>query len=269
LLFALVAFAGVPTWAQGVRTAPPTEQAASGKADQAEGARILSEFRQAQIGGDYWLSFELRVMPRQGAERTLTGALIGTPGVHGPLSRITAGEGTWLVESGPQPSAWTLEQGVAVAAPPGQALADTGITVFDLQMPFLYWKDFVYEGPARVRGRPTSSFVLRPPAGQPVPVPELTGVRVLIDVQFQAMVQAEELGQDGTVLKSISLLDLKKVGDQWLVKELDVRDHRTRSKTRFSVRAAALGLNWPADTFTPAGLAAPLPRVPGEKVVRF
>lgn len=261
--------AALPAWAQGTRAGQPADQAASGKADQAEGARILAAFRQAQIPGDYWLSFELRVMPRLGAERTLTGALLGTPGARGPVSRLTVGGGDWLIESGPQPSAWTREQGVATAAAPGQALAGTGVTIFDLQMPFLYWTDFTYEGPARVRGRPTSSFVLRPPAGQSVPVPDLTGVRVLIDVQFQAMVQAELLGAGGAVLKSISLLDLKMVGKQWLVKEVDVRDHRTRDKTRFSVRAAALGLAWPAGVFTPEGLSTPPPAVPGDKVVRF
>lgn len=245
------------------------DRAASGKADQAEGARILSEFRQAGIAGDYWLSFELRVMPRKGAERTVTGALLGTPGNGGPVTRITTGEGAWLIESGPQPSAWTLAGDMVESAAPGLALADTGVTVFDLQMPFLYWTDFTYEGQARVRGRPTFSFILRPPAGQPVPLPELTGVRVLIDTQFQAMVQAELLGSGGTVLKTIALLDLKKLGDQYLPKSLDVRDHRTRDKTRFTVRAVALELDWPADIFTPTALTTPAPPVPGDKVVRF
>lgn len=255
--------------AQADKFGQPQDKAASGKADQAEGARILSEFRQAQIAGDYWLSFELRVMPRKGAERTVTGALLGTPGAAGPLTRITTGDGAWLIEAGPQPSAWTVNGEVVEAAAPGQALADTGVTVFDLQMPFLYWKDFTYEGQARVRGRPTYSFILRPPVGQALPVAELTGVRVLIDTQFQAMVQAELLDRDNTVLKSISLLDLKKVGEQWLVKAVDVRDHRTRDKTRFTVRAAALDLDWAAEVFSPSALTTPAPPVPGGKVVRF
>ncbi|MDQ5977899.1 MAG: hypothetical protein QG602_871 [Verrucomicrobiota bacterium] len=255
--------------AQTDKFGQPLEKGASGPADQAEGARILSEFRQAQIAGDYWLSFELRVMPRKGAERTVTGALLGTPGTGGPLTRITIGDGAWLIETGPQPSAWTVNGDVVETAAPGQALADTGVTVFDLQMPFLYWKDFIYEGHARVRGRPTYSFILRPPAGQEVPLPELTGVRVLIDTQFQAMVQAELLGAGNTALKTIALLELKKVGEQYLPKSLDVRDHRTRAKTRFTVRAAALDLHWPAEAFTPAGLTTPPPAAPSDKVVRF
>jgi hypothetical protein len=255
--------------AQADKFGQPLDRAASGKADQAEGARILSEFRQAGIAGDYWLSFELRVLPRKGEERVLTGALHGTRGDSGPVSRLTAGDGRWLIESGPRPSAWTFRDGVVEAAAPGLALAGTGVTVFDLQMPFLYWTDFTYEGHARMRGRPTYSFIVRPPAGQVVPEPDMTGVRVLIDTQFQAMVQAEVLGAKGAVLKTIALLDLKKVGEQWLVKSVDVRDHRNRDKTRFTVRAAALDLRWPAEVFTPAGLAADAPLVPGDKVVRF
>ncbi|AOS45991.1 hypothetical protein Verru16b_03082 [Lacunisphaera limnophila] len=258
-----------PVWAQPAKFGVPSEIAASGPADQAEGARILGEFRQAGIAGDYWLAFELRVMPRHGAERTVLGALLGTRGPGGPLSRLTAGDGLWLIASGPMPDAWTLENGTAVATSPAQGLAGTGLTVFDLQMPFLYWKDFTYEGQARVRGRPTDSFILRPPAGLPVPVPELTGVRVLIDTQFQAMVQAELLGAKAEVLKSIALLDLKKVGEQWLVKSIDVRDHRTRDKTRFTVRAAALDLTWPDALFTPQGLTTQPPGVPADQVVRF
>jgi hypothetical protein len=268
---ALAALLAAPAvWAQADKFGQPLDRAAPGKADQAEGARILSEFQQAGIGGDYWLGFELRVLPRQGAERVATGALIGTRGPNGPLSRLTIGEERWLIESGPQPAVWTLSQGVAAVAQPGQVIAGTGVTAFDLQMPFLYWKDFTYEGQARMRGRPTYSFILRPPAGQPLPLPELTGVRIFLDVQFPAApVQAELLGRDNAVLKTISLLDLKKVGSQWLVKAIDVRDNRTRDKTRFTVRAAALDLAWPEGVFTPAGLAAEPPLVPGDKVVRF
>jgi hypothetical protein len=268
--FALLAVLSAgPALAQADKFGQPMDRAAGGKADQAEGARILGEFRQAGIPGDYWLSVELRVMPRKGAEHVLRGAILGTKGDSGPVSLVTVGGGRWLIESGPKPAAWTSEAGKTVPAAPDQGLAGSGITVFDLQMPFLYWKDFLYEGQARVRGRPTYSFILRPPGGQPPPVPELTGVRILIDTQFQAMVQAELLGGRDAVLKSISLLDLKKVGEQWLVKSIDVRDHRTRDKTRLTFGAAALDLAWPADTFSPAALMKDPPAVPGDKVVRF
>ncbi len=271
LLFVLAACSAVPVLAQADKFGgQPADRPALGKADQAEGAKILTEFRRAGIAGDYWLSFELRVMPRQGDERVVAGTLIGTRGVSGPLSRLEADGQRWLVESGPQSSAWLMAGGAAPRAiGAGEALAGTGVTVFDVQMPFFYWTDFTYEGEAKVRGRPTHSFVLRPPAGQPAPVPGLTAVRVLIDREFEAMVQADELGAGGAVEKTISLLDLKKVGEQWLVKTIDVRDARTRNKTRFSVTSAALGLEWPVALFGPDGLATAAPAVPPEKIVRF
>ena len=69
-------------------------------------------------------------------------------------------------------------------------------------MSFLYWTDFVYEGVARVRGRPAHSFLLYPPADVAAARPELTGVRVLLDTQFQQLVQAEQLGAKGASVKT-------------------------------------------------------------------
>lgn len=259
--------------AQANRGGLPAEKAASGKADQAEGARILADFRRMGIAGDYWLGFELRVMPRRGAERVVTATMLGTRGPQGPLFRLNVDGQQWLIESGPRPSAWRADPSAEAIELPGSeagtGIADTGFTVFDLQMPFLYWTDFVYEGEARVRGRPTHSFVLRPPAGQPAPVPGLTGVRVLIDIQFGALVQAEQLGPNDFAEKTVSLLDLKKVGDQWMMKAIDVRNNRTRDKTRFQVTAAALKLDLPLETFTPDKLDQQPPAVSPDKIVRF
>jgi hypothetical protein len=212
-------------------------------------------------------------MPRKGAERTVTGTMRGTRGDDGPVSRLEVGTERWLIESGPSAAAWKLNPdgraGQLAPADGGMALGGTGVTVFDLQMPFLYWTQFTYEGEAKVRGRPTHSFILYPPAGGATPLPGLTGVRVLIDTQFQAMVQAELLGPQNAVQKTISLLDLKKVGEQWIVKSIDVRDSRTRDKTRFTATAAALDLSWPARTFRSASLGDEPPPVPAEKIVKF
>lgn len=270
LLFLLVALAATAGLAQSDKFNLPVDRAAPGRADQAEGARILGEFRRAGIAGDYWLSFELRVMPRQGAERIVTGTLLGKRGVAGPFSRLTVAGEELLIASGPQPSAWMARSGGEIMpAPMDHPVAGTGLTIFDLQMPFLYWTDFTYEGQAKVRGRPTHSFILRPPSGDVRPVAEFTGVRVLIDTQFQALVQAELLAAKGAVVKSIVLLDLKKVGDQWLVKSIDVRDHGRKEKTRLTITQAALSLTLPDETFSTGQLRAAPPAIPPEKVVRF
>jgi hypothetical protein len=259
-----------PGLAQPGGSQPPPGYLKLGKPDQDEGRRILEEFRRQGIAGDYYLAFELRVLPRRGEERVLHGSMWGSRNPDGPISRVQvqadqpgAAESRLLIQNGPKPALWE------VAAPPGGAIeqlgvaalfspvAGTNLTPFDLQMPFLYWSDFVYEGLTRMHGRPTHQFLLRPPADFVAQHPELSGVRVYLDTQYVAMVQAELLGAGGRILKVVNLLDLKKVGDQWLVKAIDVRDEVSRDKTRFLVMAAALNQQFPASVFEPAELAAP------------
>ena len=241
--------------------------------DQAEGSRVLGQFRQAGITGTYWLRFELRVLPRKGDERVVQGELFGSPGPAGPLTRISVEDHRWLIQGGPPASAWQSDTGGAArpvsAAATLQPVAGTDLTIFDLQMPFLQWADFVYEGLAEVRSRPAHQFLLYPPAELGAARPELTGVRVYLDTVYQTLVQAEWLGPKGTAERSITLLDLKKVGDQWIPKSIDVRNLVTREKTRLQVTAAALNLHLPDDVFLPAQLAAPAPPVPAAAIVRF
>ena len=269
----LVAWTVPIAWGQAKGFRPPPNYITTGKPDQAEGARILSEFHRAGISGTYWLGFQLRVMPRNGAETTVPGEMIGTQNGQGPLRRLSIGEQRWLIQAGSQPATWTAE-GTSTsrqmsAAQTLEPLAGTDLTVFDLQMPFFYWTDFVYEGLARIRGRPAHSFVLYPPPDLAAARPGLTGVRILVDTQFQALMQAELLGPKGTVEKTISILDLKKVGDYWIPKSIDFRNHLTRGKTRFEVGAAALELTLPAGVFEPAGLSALSPKVPPDKIQKL
>ncbi len=257
-------------YAQTPHSRPAPSYVSGGKPDQAEGARVLSQFQQAGIAGTYWLSFELRVMPRKGAERTVEGQLLGTHGPQGPLTRLTLANERWLIQSGPSSAAWTAPAGqaarAATLAETLQPIAGTDLTLFDLQMPFLHWTDFVHEGLTKVRARPAHQFLLYPPADFAQTRPDLAAVRIYIDTQFQALVQVEQLGADGKPIKGMTLIDLKKVGEQWLVKSIDLRNNATRDKTRLTFKAAALDLDLPTETFTPAQLGEPLPPVPREKM---
>ncbi|WP_438483062.1 outer membrane lipoprotein-sorting protein [Oleiharenicola lentus] len=268
--------------AQATRYRPAANYTAGGKADQSEGAKILSDFRQAGIAGTYWLEFQLRVMPRKGDERTLKGHLLGSRNEHGPISRLTlaggdggiAAERRWLIQSGPKPAAWqwagdTAKTAELAAGDAFTSIGGTDLTLFDLQMPFIYWPDFIYEGVAKVRGRPAHSFLFYPPADLAAARPALTGVRVLLDTQFQALVQAELLGAKGASEKTISILDLKKTGEQWIVKSIDLRNNLTRDKTRITFTAASLNLTLPADTFSPDALAQEPLALAEAKIERF
>jgi hypothetical protein len=281
-LFALLlGAAGLLPGATAPRPAPKYLQA---KPDQAEGAQVLQSFRSLGIQGTYWLKFDLRVMPHKGDERVLHGEMFGTHGQGGPLSRLSVHdssspdgdhEQSFIFQSGKEPSAWIRNSGQHDLLPHKMEdydllarVSDTDLTLFDLLMPFLHWADYVYEGVANVRGRPAHVFLLYPPVPLEAPAggKAPSAVRVFLDTQFSAMTQVEWLDADGKALKTVTVLDLKKVGEQWLVKSIDVRNLVTRDKTRLAFKAVALDLVLPAGTFAPDRLAEPAPPVPREKI---
>ncbi len=256
--------APLPSQAQrGPQAPPPLVQL--GEPDQAEGQRILEQFRGLGLAGDYYLEFQLRVMPRRGRDRVYRGEMWGALGSRGPVSRVSFSadgvEHRLLVRDGPEPAVWHWRSGAAAQAKKlGVAdlfapLAQTDLTPFDLGRPYLYWPDFAYEGIVRMRGRPAHRFLLRPPADFAASYPALTGVRVYLDAQFKALVQSEQLGARGRLLRSMSVLELKKIGDQWIVKSIDLRDETTHNKTRFSVVGAALEQEFDEALFAPSALA--------------
>lgn len=288
MFFALLAL-GFLSVAQAADVARPAPKFLGAPPDQAEGARILERFRQIGLRGDHWFEFELRVMPRQAADRVLTGALFGRPAPQGALTRLrlsdraagaAGAESRYLIFSGAEPRAWRTDgnDGQAALAMTGAdvlaPVAGTDLTIFDLQMPFLFWTNFVHEGVANVRGRPAHAMLLYPPAeflaeaqagGREAPA----AVRVFLDTQFGAMTQAEWVAADGKAWKTVTVLDLKKLGEDWVVKSIDLRNHRTRDKTRFSLTAAALDLVLPPDLFSAEALAGAEPLVPRAKIQRL
>ena len=92
-------------------------------------------------------------------------------------------------------------------------------------------------------------------------------MRAYLDTQYNAPTQIETIDPDGRVAKTLSLLDLKKVGEQWIPKSFEVRDEVTRDKTRLTVSAAALNLALPSGLFTPAGLMDEVRPPAAERIV--
>lgn len=264
----------------GLCAAPPanvqTPLAQFGKPDAAESARILEQFRQSGVAGEYFLEFELHQLPRRGEERVFRGQWWGGRNARGAVERIAVvdGEGRerrLLVQHGAQAAVWRLA-GNRAEQLPATALFEplvpgVEITPFDLQMPFLHWPGAAVERIVRTRGRPAHEFVFHPPPDFAAQHAQLGVVRSYFDAQYNAPVETELLSRGGAVLKTLSLVDLKKVGEQWMVKALDVRDDTTRNKTRLLVTGAALNLALPAATFEPAALATTVAPPAAERIV--
>lgn len=266
LLFFLSA--GTSALAQPKRFRPQPQYVQIGEPDQAEGRRILDDFRMRGIEGDYYWEFSLRVKPKQGEESFIPGRMWGSRNEKGPVTRIAlwpgvaANERRLLVQNGPKSATWGWQAGKAAAGVTllessawFESLGGTDLSVFDLQMPFLYWADFVFEGVTNRNSRPAHVFLFYPPAEVAAQRPGLTGIRVYLDTAYHALVQFEQIGEANRVLKTLTLLAFKKVDERWIVKSVDLRDEATRNKTEFMVTGAAMGIDLPARIFEPASLS--------------
>jgi len=225
--------------------------------DQAEGTDILGQMRQALMAEDTYLEFELKVLPRRGEEILSEGRLWASQNSEGPVMRLSLGEGTLLVQSGPNPMAWRWssraqrEPAAMDVAKWFAPLADSDLSAFDLQMPFLFWEDWVYEGQGMVGGRTADTFFVKPPPSVATQRPELTAIRFHLDRTYHAILLAEHIGKDGAVMKTFRLVGLKRVGERYTMKAVEIRDEMTRRKTRLTVTEARIGDQLPAVMFKP------------------
>lgn len=246
---------------------PPTklpDLAQVGKPDAAEAARLLAQFRQAGIPGEFFLEIELRSMPRRGEERIYKGRLWGSRNEIGALTRVELTDATGashrlLIQNGERPAVWRFAAGkvnqLGVADLFAPLIAGVEITPFDVQMPFLYWPGATLEKIVRVLGRPTYAYLFRAPAEFAVQHREVVAARAYLDTQFNQLLQTELIGRSNKVVKSFAFVSLKRVGDQHIPKQADYRNEITRDKTRLQVTGAALGLRLSAALFTPESLA--------------
>lgn len=247
------------------------------EADQNKGWEILQEFRSLGISRAYRFRFQLMVMPRRERTRRVNGLMLGGPGETGPISRVDValadsdiGENgemipadvqRLLLQNGIFTHAFSVrssaEDPVPALVPSEQyfdPIAESDFTVFDLLMPYQFWQSFYYEGRTKLRGRPAHVFWLYPPKEEMFIQQHVSGVRVFLDEEFKALLLAEVYDAEKAPLKTVSIVDFKKVDGYWILKEVDVRNEKTRDKTRFKVLDAAVGVELPPNVLTVQGL---------------
>ncbi len=263
---------------------PPPELSQLGRPSVAEAKQILEQFQRSGIPGQYFLEIELHALPRRGATVVYRGRMWGGRNEIGAISRVelTDGKGKihrLLIQNGPRPAVWRLAgtkpERVSIAASFEPVIPGVELTAFDLQMPFLYWPDGQYEKLTRsFRGRPADVFIFKAPTEFARPVLKVTGARVYLDSQYNALMQTELLG-DNAVLKTMSLIDLKKIvdpvskDDAWIPKSLEWRNETTRDKTRLLVKAAALKQQFAPVLFTPEALSETIASPAAAHLVRL
>ncbi len=245
-----------------------------------EAARVLQRARTNPFDGDYSLIFELRHMPRRGEEAKFKGQLWGKGEEAGELLyrihlRPLGSDAEkdiairLLLKNRTVPEIWRIRKGGALGSPAGdlEMLSPSSmmepvfdglvVTPFDLQMTFLFWEQYRYDGAVRVKGRRAHQFTLFPPGESPV----VTSARVFVDAAFYAPLKAELMGDSEVPIKTYKIQSFKKIQGHWILKAIDVVDERNRNKTRFQVVGAAINLDLPRESFAADALASIAPKV--------
>lgn len=265
----------------GVAQAGPSEQApVSGYAqlglNQAAGRQSIERLKQGILPGQVYLEFTLRILPRRSEEHDVPGRLWAAQQASGPVLRAVLdpggpGEVRWLIRGGADAAVWKAAGGGAAApANPLEPLfPGSQLTAFDLQMSFLWWPDQKLVAVVRKLGRPADEFLFRPPEDFARRHPGIWGVEAFLDGQFHVPVEIDILGPGGAPQQVLSALDLKRVRDQYLVKELDARDERSRDSTRVDFTAASLDQDFASGLFEPGELGSEVAPPPPGRIDRF
>lgn len=235
--------------------------------DAAEGAQRLEAFRQQRLDGDFSFEFQLEYKPRRARTVRYSGQMWGSWNDSGPVTRFRVlapegGDGSegmveLIIQNGAQPQAWIrrseeapfrLIEGEALFEP---ILPDLLYSPFDLQMPFVYWDEFTYEGPSLVGAtRVAQQFLMQPPAGSASEQRGIAGVRIGLDDTYNALWRIEVLDTSSEVASRFAVESFQKVQDQYIVKCITLTDYPTKDRTTFDVTAAALGLVLDARLFS-------------------
>lgn len=242
--------------------------------DPEEGARRLAEFRQQRLQGDYFFEFELEHKPRRSSRKIrYEGFMWGTWNASGPLTRIkifpnhdssNASEELempveLIVQNGQAPKVWrrddkgvfVLLEGASVFEPVLEGLL---YSPFDLQMPFVYWDSYVYEGPSLIgASRVGQRFLMKPPEGSASESMGITGVRVSLDDTYNSLWRVEIFNGEDSIQSRFAVNGFQKLQDQYIVKRITLTNYPSKDSTTFEVEGAVLNLTLADELFDPNG----------------
>jgi hypothetical protein len=246
--------------------------------DPEEGAAKLAAFRSQRLAGDFYFEFQLEHKPRRARTVRYDGMMWGTWNADGPVSRLivypnkseraSPGEPVkpveLIVQNGPVPKAWIRRSSEAdFRRIRDQALFEPILpglfySPFDLQMPFVYWEQFGYEGPRLAMGsRVAQQFLMYPPEDSPSKLQGIAGVRIGLDDTYNALLTIEVLNAEEDITSRFAVESVQKLQEQYIVKRITLTDYPSKDRTTFKVDSASVGLTLNSDLFAPeAGLNA-------------
>ncbi len=144
-----------------------------------------------------------------------------------------------------KPPVWRYRAGVPLADRPLPDLyapiLDTDLSWADLSLSFLWWPGGAFAGEERIRGYACHIVEI------PAPQREMEGmdsaepyakVRLWIEKKHAMLLQAEAYDAEGNPVRRLWVRSLRKIGERWMIKDLEVQRHRSPSRTKLTIREA-------------------------------
>jgi hypothetical protein len=110
----------------------------------------------------------------------------------------------------------------------GRPIQDTCLSWTDLTLAFLWWGDGVVIGRQEVKGQPCYVLDVHPPDARAWPY---GSVRIWIDTRISMLLQAETCNKLGDPVRRLQVKSFKKINDEWMIKDLEVDDVPSGSRT--------------------------------------
>lgn len=168
-----------------------------------------------------------------------------------PFSRLT------IIRPINQSPKFLYEQGQPLQHAPtpdlNHFIEDTVITWNDLSLSFLWWPNGHMAEQDNIRGR--DCYVIEIPAAppyasavtaisktsprtSPVDSTDVTAsIRLWIDNHLIVLIQMEAYNAEGKLLRRLSVKNFKKIGDRWMIKNMNIRRYPSRYQTQIRINS--------------------------------
>lgn len=131
---------------------------------------------------------------------------------------------------------WHYARGYPLAgAPlpdPRAAIQGTDLTWSDLSLAFLWWRGGRITGLEKVLDRECLVIETPAPAGEPTPY---ASARLWVDRQYRMLLRAEGCDAAGKPVRRIAVKSIKKIDNEWMVKDLDVTSLSSNLRTALRI----------------------------------
>ncbi len=244
-----------------------------------EAQETLERFRRQHIQGTFALGIHLGPLGKTSG-LSYEGLFLGTWKKEGLCARLAlypigSPEKTYsfLAQQGKKAALWSALQ----PDPPLPILPKDWLkpllpklpyTAYDLLMPFIDWEGR-YEKSERLNGRIAHRFRMTPPKDLQEACPNMGYVILDIDSGFFTLLKAELFNQQAELERSLKVGSFKKVDEQWMVKTIELSDHKQKTKAKLSLQKAALDLFLPSSVWEPQALEKPIPRIPDKAFLKL